>query len=237
MSERPGTQRVGRCTNVCDHRPRLGRTGRSESIGEPRVHFSIPTVLAGRQLAVVDVQGNGQQPPEIVDIAVLPVDPGTVVRRADMRVWLVRPQRPITPAVTDAVHGIRNADVLGCPSWARVADEVHAAIRGRVLVAHNAAAELRVVSTHLPQWRPSLVLDTARLARLVWPGLPGGYGLDRLVTHAGIRAPHIEPGERRHRAGYSTWMTGQLLMAMVAGSGLSWTQIVEAACFADLAHD
>jgi exodeoxyribonuclease X len=198
------------------------------------VYLSTPTALAGHQLAVVDVQGNGQEPPEIIDIAVLPIDPAALVRQASMRVWLVRPNRPITPAVTDDVHGIRNIDVLACPSWARVADDVHAAIRGRVLVAHNAAVELRVIATHLPQWRPSLVLDTARLAKLIWPRLPGGYGLDRLVTHAGLHPPDVQPGERRHRAGYETWMTGQLLIALVQGSGLSWGEIVDGAGFADV---
>ncbi|GAA1304555.1 3'-5' exonuclease [Pseudonocardia xinjiangensis] len=199
------------------------------------MYLSTPTALADQQLAVVDVQGNGQQPPEIVDIAVLPIEPAAVVREASMRVWLVRPTRPITPRVTHDVHGIRNSDVLACPGWARVADEVHASIRGRVLVAHNAAVELRVIAAHLPAWRPSLVLDTARLARRVWPGLPGGYGLSRLATHAGLHAPHIQPGERRHRAGYETWMTGQLLFALALSSGLTWEQLVDAARVPD--HD
>jgi exodeoxyribonuclease X len=198
------------------------------------VYFSTPTALADHPLAVVDVQGNGQQPPEIVDIAVLPIEPAADLRQASMRVWLVRPDRPITPDVTDGVHGIRNTDVLACPSWARVAEEVYAAIRGRVLVAHNAAVELRVIANHLPQWRPSLVLDTARLARAVWPGLPGGYGLSRLATYAGLHPPHIQPGERRHRAGYETWMTGQLLFALVQSSGLTWEQVVEAGSVTDL---
>jgi exodeoxyribonuclease X len=79
-----------------------------------------------------------------------------------------------------------------------------------------------------------LVLDTARLAKLVWPGLPGGYGLDRLVTHAGLHPPDVQPGERRHRAGYEAWMTGQLLIALVQGSGLTWGEIVDGAGFAML---
>jgi exodeoxyribonuclease X len=198
------------------------------------VYFSTPTALADRPLAVVDVQGNGQQPPEIVDIAVLPIEPAGIVRPASMHVWLVRPARPITAAVTHDIHGIRNSDVLGCPSWANVADEVYSAIQGRVLVAHNPAAELRLIAAHLPQWRASLVLDTERLARAVWPGLPGGYGLSRLATHAGLQPPHIRPGERRHRAGYETWMTGQLLFALIHRSGLSWEQVVEAGRVADL---
>jgi hypothetical protein len=63
----------------------------------------------------------------------------------------------------------------------------------------------------------------------VWPRLIGGYGLDRLVTHAGLVAPPAQPGRRRHRAGYDAWMTGQLLMELVQRASLTWDQLVEAA--------
>jgi DNA polymerase III epsilon subunit-like protein len=197
----------------------------------------ISAALAGRLLAVVDVDGNGQEPPEIVDLAVLPFDPapdaGAAVRPSSMRSWLVRPALPITAVVTREVHGIRNCEVFACPGWHRVAAEIRDALCGRVLVAHGAAEQLRVLAAHLPGWRPPLVLDTARLARYVWPRLTGGYGLDRLVTHAGLVAPPVEPGRRRHRAGYDAWMTGQLLITMAQCAGLTWEQLVAAAALPD----
>jgi hypothetical protein len=34
----------------------------------------MPTALRGRRLVVVDIEGNGRTPPEIVEIALLPAD-------------------------------------------------------------------------------------------------------------------------------------------------------------------
>lgn len=187
--------------------------------------LSIPPVLRDRRLVVVDVEGNGGQPPEIVEIAVLPV--GQALRREDLSTWLIRPLNPITPFVTAKVHGIANADVADCPTWAEVADAVEDLLADRVLVAHNASVEHRVLGAHLPHWRPTLVLDTMRLAKHVWPDLAGGYELDRLIAHANLGAEQ-ETG-RRHRAGYDTRVTAELLITLVERSSLDWHDLVEVA--------
>lgn len=199
---------------------------------------TIPAVLAGQRLAVVDVEGNGGQPPEIVEIAVLTLD--EPVGRDHVSTWLVRPIQPITPLVTRKVHGISNADVADCPPWAQVADDIADLLTDRTLIAHNASVEHRVLGTHLPAWRPPLVLDTLRLAKHVWPDLPGGYGLDRLILHAALDVDASteadcgtdKPGDkadRRHRAGYDTWMTTGLLFTLVETSGLDWHDMVRVA--------
>jgi DNA polymerase III epsilon subunit-like protein len=187
---------------------------------------SIPAALTSQRLAVVDVEGNGGQPPEIVEIAVLTLD--EPVRREHMCTWLVRPLQPITPLVTHKVHGIGNADVADCPMWTQVADDVADLLTDRTLIAHNASVEYRVLGTHLPAWQPPMVLDTLRLAKHVWPGLPGGYGLDRLIIHADLGADEHGTG-RRHRAGYDTWMTTGLLFALVEQSGLDWPGLLRVA--------
>jgi DNA polymerase III epsilon subunit-like protein len=181
-------------------------------------------VLAGRRLVVVDVEGNGQQPPEIVEIAALPVDSDPT--SAGMRSWLVRPRRKISPLVTRKVHGISNADVANCPAWSNVAGEVAHTMADRILLAHNASVEYRVLSAWLPGWAPPLVLDTLRLAKHVWPGLPG-YSLDALIVHAEIDTSGI-PGQR-HRAAFDAWCTWRLLCALVEHSDLDWLGLVNAA--------
>jgi DNA polymerase III epsilon subunit-like protein len=143
------------------------------------VTASLPAALTGQQLAVVDVEGNGQQPPEIIEIAVLPVD--GEVSGEHLRLWLIRPERPINPMVTRKVHGISNEDVAHCPPWSAVATEVEPLLTERTLVAHNASVELNVLTAHLPAWKPPMVLDTLRLAKHVLPNLSGGYGLDNVV--------------------------------------------------------
>ncbi|MGM1058463.1 3'-5' exonuclease [Saccharothrix sp. Mg75] len=190
---------------------------------------ALPAVLRGRPLVVVDLEGNGGQPPQIVEIAVLAVDDGPVGGR-DLRTWLVRPAAPISP-MARRVHGIDDDDVEHAPPWHGVAREVEPALAGRTLVAHNATTEYRVLGAHLPAWRPPMVLDTLRLARHVWPGLPG-YGLDKLVAHADLDTADVA-GQRPHRAGYDTWCVWQLFRALLADSDLGWDGLVRVAALRD----
>jgi DNA polymerase III epsilon subunit-like protein len=187
---------------------------------------SVPRQLAGRALTVVDLEGNGQQPPEIVEIALLPIDDDPI-HSTDTRSWLVRPQRPITSLVTRKVHRITNEDVAAAPPWYAVAPTIEQLLAGRVLVAHHASVEHRVLSAHLWNWTPPLVLDTLRLARHVWPALPG-YGLHDLLRHSHIDTSGI--GEQRpHRARYDTWCVWQLLRTLASVSQLSWPALAKAA--------
>lgn len=185
---------------------------------------ALPTELTGRRITVVDVEGNGHQPPEIIEIAILALDRD--INTTNLSTWLIRPAQPITAIVTRKVHGIRNTDVAACPAWPDVAEKVTEALTDRVIVAHNATVEQRVLSAHLPDWKPPMLLDTMRLAKHVWPGL-AGYSLDRLITHAEL-PDHDAPG-KRHRAGYDTWMTAHLLAVLVEQADLSWNDVVDIA--------
>ncbi len=189
----------------------------------------LPASFADLPVVVVDVEGNGQQPPEIIELAAVALSATRPTTPADLRTWLIRPDRPITGLVTRKVHGISNRDVAESPRWTQVADAISEAIDGAVVVAHNASVERRVLGTHLPGWQPSLVLDTLRLARAVWPDLPGGYGLDHLITHAGITAPACLTHLGRHRAGYDTWMTAALFVALIEHGGLGRDEVVTGA--------
>ncbi|MFG2416680.1 MULTISPECIES: hypothetical protein [Streptomyces] len=52
---------------------------------------------------------------------------------------------------------------------------------GAWICAHKAHVDYRVLSAHLPKWEPAGVLDTLRLAKATYQGLPS-YGLDALTT-------------------------------------------------------
>ena len=52
------------------------------------------TDWASVRYAVVDVEGNGQQPPDLVELAVVPIVGGIIGHPAS---WLVKPTRPIKP--------------------------------------------------------------------------------------------------------------------------------------------
>ena len=70
--------------------------------------------------AIVDVGGNGQQPPDLVELAVVPIRSGVIGEPAS---WLVRPGEPITPFAT-RIHGLKNEDVAGAPLFTDIADQV-----------------------------------------------------------------------------------------------------------------
>lgn len=175
---------------------------------------------------VVDVEGNGQQPPDLLEAACLPIDGG---QPGILQTWLVRPHRPIT-GLAARIHGIRNPDVADAPPVASVAAEVQAALAGRVVVGHQVHVDLAVLSRELRGWSPPHRLDTLRLAKAVWPALPS-YRLDALTQHAGIQPPHQATG-RRHRAGYDAALTAALFLALAQAVG----DLPTAAGLISLAH-
>ncbi|WP_280360960.1 3'-5' exonuclease [Nocardia wallacei] len=189
-----------------------------------------PTALRDRQLAVVDVEGNGQHPPEIIEIAVLLVDGPTTPDA--LRSWLIQPQQPVAPIVTRKVHGITNADLAECPRWHEIAEEIDEALCGRVLIAHNATVERKVLTAHLPNWNPPLILDTLRLAKSVWQGLPS-YALDKLIDRGQLDTTAVAD-QGYHCAGHDTWAAWQLLCALITDGDLDWPALVSAAGLSDL---
>lgn len=165
--------------------------------------------------AVVDVEGNGQRPPDLVEAACLPIDAG---QPGQLRAWLVRPPRPITALVT-RIHGIRDRDVADVPPVAELADDVRAALAGRVVVGHQVHVDLAVLRRELDSWAPPATVDTVRLARAVWPGL-ASYSLDALAEHARLRTAGTV-GAQRHRAGYDTELTAALFLALAHDAAAS----------------
>src|SRR5689334_10224908 len=62
--------------------------------------------------AIADVEGNGQQPPDLVELAVLPITDGVIGEPVS---WLVKPPQPITYFAT-SIHGISGKDVASAPA-------------------------------------------------------------------------------------------------------------------------
>lgn len=155
--------------------------------------------------AVVDVEGNGQQPPDLVEIAIVPIDNGTI---GAPKSWLVRPPRPITP-MARRFHRISDDEVAGAPTTAEIAGELHAALNGMVFVAHNAGVDLGVVGRELPGFQPPQVLDTLKLARRLLPSR-NSYKLGALVDAFGL-ADGLPSSLAPHRATYDAIVCARLL--------------------------
>jgi exodeoxyribonuclease X len=159
--------------------------------------------------AVVDVEGNGQQPPDLVEVGVVPIVGGVI---GEPRSWLVRPVRPIKYHAT-RIHGVTSQDVAGMPAFADIADEVRQALDAPALVAHNAYVDVGVLQRHLPKWDAPETFDTLKLAKRLLPNQPG-YKLGMLV-----RALNLDEGLpddlAPHRATYDVLVTARLFVRLV----------------------
>jgi exodeoxyribonuclease X len=158
--------------------------------------------------AVADVEGNGQQPPDLVEVAVLPITDGTLGEPVS---WLARPPRPIT-RLAYSIHRITDADIAEAPAFAQVESNVRRALAGRVLVAHNAHVDLGVLQRELRGWQPPEVFDTLKLARRLLPGQPS-YKLGALVTALALD-DGLPSGLAPHRATYDVLVTARLFIRL-----------------------
>lgn len=159
--------------------------------------------------AVVDVEGNGQQPPDLVELAVVPIVDGEIGEPAS---WLVKPKRPIKYFAT-RIHGITRDDVAEAPSFEDIADEVRASLDVPALVAHNAHVDIGVLKRHLAKWDEPEVFDTLKLAKRLLPDR-SGYRLGMLVQALNL-AEGLPDGLTPHRATYDALVTARLFVHLV----------------------
>jgi len=161
--------------------------------------------------AVVDVETTGVRAggnDRITEIAVVVVQGG---RREVVFETLVNPGRPIPPVVC-SITGITDDMVRDAPSFAAVADQVLAALAGRIFVAHNARFDWGFVTTELRRSR-DLALDgprlcTVRLARRLVRGVRS-CGLDSLQMYFGLQ------NTARHRAAGDALVTADILALLL----------------------
>jgi DNA polymerase III epsilon subunit-like protein len=186
-----------------------GRQGTAR--GETSVGSGLDVTAPWRtyRYAVVDVEGNGQRPPDLVELAAVPIEAGAI---GTPNAWLVRPHRPITP-MARRFHKISDDDVADKPNVAEVAAEMRAAVDGAVLVAHNAHVDLDVIGRELDH-APAFTIDTLKLARRFLPGEPS-YKLGALVDRLNLAgAESGRPDMTAHRAAYDALMCARLLLVL-----------------------
>lgn len=161
-----------------------------------------------RDFAVVDLEGNGQRPPDLVELAVVPVTAGVI---GEPLTWLVRPETPIT-GFARRIHGITSEMVADAPVFTDIEKDVRTALEGVAVVAHNAPVDLRVLRRKLAGWEPAEAFDTLRLARRLRPDRVS-YRLGALVEAFDL-ASGLCPKLRPHRAAYDALVTARLFAVL-----------------------
>lgn len=157
---------------------------------------------------VVDVEGNGAQPPELVELAVLPITAGVI---GEANTWLVRPPTKITWRATQ-IHGIKNSDVADAPNLDLVCDEMTAALNVDAIVGHNVGVDLGVLRRSLPDWIEPPAMDTLSLARKTLPRRES-FKLGTLARDFNL-ARDLE-AKGAHRAGHDALVTARLFLYLV----------------------
>jgi DNA polymerase III epsilon subunit-like protein len=177
----------------------------------------------------IDLETTGLDPrrDDVVAIAAIPFTAG---RPEPGYVSLVNPGRPIPPAST-RIHGIADRHVSGAPPLDEVLPRFDAACADRVLVGHDVAFDVAVLTRARRRRRlpvPGVVaLDTRRLAVALHPSWRRQAELEFVAAQLGI------PVVGRHSAEGDARMAGEILLALmphfrhrgvVTVSALTWVQ-------------
>lgn len=173
--------------------------------------------LADRRLAelvytVFDTETTGLQPSEgdeIIQIGATRIVAGKL-RREDCFEQLVDPQRDI-PAAGIAIHGITPEMVRGAPTIDVVLPAFHTFAQDTVLVAHNAAFDMRFLE--LKRERTGLgfdqpVLDTLLLSAVVHPQ-QASHRLEAIAERLGV------PVLGRHTALGDAMVTAEVFLKLI----------------------
>lgn len=190
--------------------PRVGRLRDDRWVLVSETYAS--PLLGDCTFAVVDVETTGSGPARgdrVVEIAIATVTGGQVDLAFES---LVNPGRPIPRRVTSLTR-ITQDMVRDKPPFEMIAQDVVAALAGRVFVAHNLRFDWRFVSTEVRRARDVMLdgprLCTVSLARRLLTGLRS-RSLDSLAAYFGIEIT------ARHRAAGDAMATAEVLCRLLS---------------------
>lgn len=170
------------------------------------------TALSTLAFTVFDTETTGLDPSggdEIIQIGALRIVNGRLLR-SECFEQLIDPRRPIHPAAM-RIHGITPERLRGAPVIREVLPRFHAFCRGTVLVAHNAAFDMRFLQ--LKEQTCGLcfdhaVLDTLLLSAVLHPEQET-HRLEAIAERFGVAVVD------RHDAMGDALVAAQLLLRMI----------------------
>jgi DNA polymerase-3 subunit epsilon len=168
--------------------------------------------LAEITYTVFDTETTGLDPSagdEIIQIGATRIVNGKLLRHESFE-QLVNPQRSI-PETSIAIHGIRPEMLVGRPTIGEVLPAFHAFAKDTVLVAHNAAFDLRFLQLKEAQTGIRFdqpVLDTLLLSALLHPQQES-HALEEIAARLGVDATG------RHAALRDAMVTAEVFLKLV----------------------
>ena len=164
---------------------------------------------------VVDLETTGLSPRHghrVIEIGAVAVEDGAVVGEFTT---LIDAGVPIPPAV-QAIHGITDEMLEGQPPPEEVFPRFYAFIAGSILVAHNAAFDIRFLRHEFARLKMNLPhrhLCTLEMSRLRLPRLPD-HTLETIYLHLFPGADFLR---QNHRALDDARMTARIWMKIEGG--------------------
>ena len=167
-----------------------------------------------KRMWAVDVEGNGANPPEIVELGIVEMD--DLQLTGNVKHWQFRPEHEITPSVS-RIHGITNDDVADAPPIEDVIDDILLWLEESPIVGHNVRVELEALSRVLPDWKPAAAYDSLKVARALLPN-EEKFGLERLGDVLGLNdaASLAVGGGAAHSGPYDAAMSAILLERLLS---------------------
>jgi DNA polymerase III subunit epsilon len=152
-------------------------------------HARDDTPLANLAYTVFDTETTGLEPSagdEIIQIGAVRIVNGRLLRHENID-QIIDPQRPLRPEGIP-IHGITEEMVRGQPTIAKILPQFHAFCEGTVLVAHNAAFDMRFLQ--LKEEKLGIrfthpVLDTLLLSAVIHPNQES-HKLEAIAERLGI---------------------------------------------------
>ncbi|MBA2848642.1 PAS domain-containing protein [Thermosulfuriphilus ammonigenes] len=161
---------------------------------------------------VFDTETTGLEPSRgdrIVAIGAVRIERGKILREAIFHT-LVNPQRPIPRSATK-IHGITDEMVRDRPSLAEVLPRFLAFCQGTVLVAHNAAFDLKFLELEAERQGLKLdfpVVDTLLISYGLFEEFPG-HNLDDIAQRLGITVAGL------HSALGDAFLTAEIFLRFI----------------------
>lgn len=179
------------------------------------------------RLVVIDTETTGLDPEKdrVISLAAVPITNGTIDAAAAREV-LIDPQMAVPPEST-AIHGLRDADLVGARTRQAALAELGPLFTGRVIVGHNLGFDLAFLGL---EPRTEATVDTLAVSRLLWPGPGVGHSLDAVAGRVGVSP------KDRHSALGDAQATAEVMMAclpLLRARGLTSPELIAAAALRD----